>query len=564
MKISKIITTSGQEIEPGGISILVGANNVGKSQTLIDIKDRMINGMASKPIVLKEIHFHKPANLNELFDGLTLKDHPTSVGNQTITGINSNLTGGENLTIHKQSIEQQFNSQLNINFLLGNISKLRLSFLDASSRLSLAKTVNSINPHTDIPSHILHKLLQDELTEKELAKAFRKAFQMSIKFDDSGYKDFCLRVAKQFKNIPEKTRDAFPIMSKYNKLDNQGDGFKSFVGIVLSLLFSKDRIILLDEPEAFLHPAQAKFLGKWIADQSINFSGQIIISTHNANFLSGILTSNNKINIYRVNREDDNTNYNLLPPSAIEKLTKSPMLSSQRVLESIFHKGVVVCEADADRTIYQTVTQKVFNNQNILFIHSHNKQTLKDVVQLLADSKIPVAAIADIDLLNDETNFKNLFEALTSQKVSKALLKTRSAIDKSVKNQNDTSILNSIKSNVEEFLEQLNNSEHTLDGAKGALNRIRKEATKWAVQKEKGVGGFDIENQKKVNRFLGTLKSKKLFIVPVGELEKWIPLGIKKNKWVVPALNEIYKGKTPDNLKGFIKSILVKMGENVS
>ncbi|MCF6182670.1 hypothetical protein [Lutibacter sp.] len=203
-------------------------------------------------------------------------------------------------------------------------------------------------------------------------------------------------------------------------------------------------------------------------------------------------------------------------------------------------------------------------SQNILFIHSHNKQTLKDVVQLLTDSKIPVAAIADIDLLNDETNFKNLYEALTTQKVSKALLKTRAAIDKSVKNQNDTSILNSIKSNVEEFLEQLNNSEHTLDGAKGALNRIRKEATKWATQKEKGVSGFDTEYQKKVNRFIGTLKSKKLFIVPVGELEKWIPLGVKKNKWVIPALNKIYEGKTPDNLKHFIKSILVKMGENVS
>lgn len=564
MKIAKIITKSNQEIEPGNISILVGPNNVGKSQTLIDIKDRMVNGMASKPVVLKEIHFNKPSNIESIFDGFILKDHSTSVEHKIISGINSNLTDSENITIHMPGIERQFKTQKDINFLLGNISRLRLSFLDASSRLSLANTVESFNPHRDTPKYILHKLLTDEFTEKELTKAFKEAFQMSIKFDDSGYKDFCLRVAKRFKNIPEKTRDAFPIMDQYNKLDYQGDGFKSFVGIVLSLLFSKDRVILLDEPEAFLHPAQAKFLGKWIADQSINFSGQIIIATHNANFLSGILSSSNKINIYRVNREDDKTDYNLLPPAAIENLTKSPMLSSQRVLESIFHKGVIVCEADADRIIYQSVSQKVFNNQNILFIHSHNKQTLKDVVKLLVESKIPVGAIADIDLLNEETNFKNLLEALTNKKASKALLNTRNKIDASVQGQTDEAILALIKNSIELFLEQLNKSEHTLDGARGALKRIRKEATKWSMQKDKGVDGFDIEYRKKVNRFLGTLKSKKLFIVPVGELEKWIPLEVSKNKWIVPALNEIYEGKTPKNLKDFISSILINMGENIS
>lgn len=564
MRISKLTTKTGQQLDLGGISILVGANNVGKSQTLIDIKDRMVSGLASKPVIFKEIEFQKPATIEELFDGLVIKDHPTSVGSQTVTGINSNLTGDENLVINKGSIENQFKRQQNINYILGNISKLRLSFLDASSRLSLAKTTQSINPHTDIPKHILHKLLQDELTEKELAKAFKKAFQMSIRFDDSGYKDFCLRVAKQFKNIPEKTRDAFPIMSKYNKLDNQGDGFKSFVGIILSLLFSKDRIILLDEPEAFLHPAQARFLGNWIADQSINFSGQIVISTHNANFLSGILSSNNEINIYRVNRENNKTDYNLLPPEAIEKMTKSPMLSSQRVLESIFHKGVVVCEADADRTIYQTVAQKEFNNQNILFIHSHNKQTLKDVVNLLVEAKIPVGAIADIDLLNNEHNFKELVEALIGKRISKALLKKRKEIDTSVTNQNDDEILDSVKNDISEFLDQLNNQEHNLDGAKGALNRIRKAATKWAVQKEKGIEGFEEDFQVIVNRFVGSLKSKKLFIVPVGELEKWIPLDVKKNKWIIPALEEIFAGNTPENLKTFIRTILNKMGENVS
>jgi len=240
------------------------------------------------------------------------------------------------------------------------------------------------------------------------------------------------------------------------------------------------------------------------------------------------------------------------------------MLSSQRVLESIFHKGVIVCEADADRTIYQAVAQREFNNQNILFIHSHNKQTLKDVVALLFEAKIPVGAIADIDLLNDEKNFKELVEALTGKVTSQALLETRKKIDTSVKSQDDDEILDAIERSVNEFLEQLKKKEHELDGARGALNRIRKSATKWAVQKDKGIKGFEEDLQGVVNRFIGSLKTKKLFIVPVGELEKWIPLEVKKNKWIIPALEEVYSGKTPNELKEFVKSILNKMGENVS
>ena len=130
-------------------------------------------------------------------------------------------------------------------------------------------------------------------------------------------------------------------------LDTQGDGFRSFVGVVLSLLMSKGRIVLLDEPEAFLHPAQARQLGHWIAEHSKHSAEQVIVATHNSSFLSGILASDQAVNIFRLNRKGDRTTYTLIPSKATADLAKSPILSSQRVLESVFYKGVVVCEADA-------------------------------------------------------------------------------------------------------------------------------------------------------------------------------------------------------------------------
>jgi hypothetical protein len=52
----------------------------------------------------------------------------------------------------------------------------------------------------------------------------------------------------------------------------------------------------------------------------------------------------------------------------ISKILNSPLLSSQPVLESIFHRGVAVCEGDSDRVVYQTFAVKQYQDEKILFI----------------------------------------------------------------------------------------------------------------------------------------------------------------------------------------------------
>jgi len=431
--------------------------------------------------------------------------------------------------------------------------------------LQLLKTTPSFNPDTENPQNIIQNLFIQSENEELLKVAFNKAFSMDIMLDYSGLKDFCLRVAKAFPNIPEDPRKAYLITKDFNKIDNQGDGFRSFVGIILSVLFSKNRIILLDEPEAFLHPAQARFLGKWIVDNSDLLEGQLIIATHNANFLNGILSSDKDVDIFRLNRIDDNTKFNLIPPAATEKLAKSPMLSSQRILESIFHKGVVVCEADADRTVYQTVSTLVYNNQEILFVHSHNKQTLKDVASLLLEAKIPVVVVSDIDLLNDENDFKQLIETFSSQAVEDELLEKRNKIAKIINQGSDEEILKSLKKNLELFIVQLEKKEHTFDGTKGAINRIKREITKWKSPKSNGIDGFPEVIQNDVKQLIEALKSHNIYVVPVGELEGWMNVGTKrKNKWIIKALEEIFKGNTSESLKVFVKELIEKVNNNVA
>ncbi|MBD3322848.1 MAG: AAA family ATPase [Chitinivibrionales bacterium] len=558
MKITTVRTKTGAEVPIGKFTVLVGPNNVGKSQTLRDIHERLVSGPNAKCVILDDVVVEKPANFEDLLSGLQKHADPRHVGMHLVRGISSNLTSGDSVRVNLKDLKARFDKEDHLNFIFGNISKFRVSYLDAESRLKVAKAAESHNPHTQPPTNLLQGLFgaQND-TEDILREAFRDTFGMDVRLDYSGMKQLMLRVADEFVEIPPDPRDAYPVFSKYAKLDDQGDGFRSFVGVVLSLLLSEGRVILLDEPEAFLHPAQSRQLGMWIAAHAASVPGQIVLATHNASFLSGILASGHNVDIFRMNRFDDTTEYVRIPPEATASLVSSPLLSSQRVLEAIFFRGVIVCEADADRAIYQTVAANHLASQEAMFVHAHNKQSVPQVVSLLRAAHIPVAAIVDLDAFNSAADLKRLTEALAEKEIVESIAAQREQLVEQLGTPPDEGILASVRDGVAEFLAQLGRGEHTLSGARGALNRLRKLASDWYDVKTKGVAGFPPEAAAVANQLLADCRALGLFLVPCGELESWIDLGTtRKNAWVVRALETLHAGECPAPLKAFVESVL--------
>jgi ABC-type branched-subunit amino acid transport system ATPase component len=557
MKITKLTTKDGAEIDIGSFTVLVGPNNVGKSQTLRDIHQKMLSRNARTTIVTR-VELEKPKTFEDLFEGLEIVEDPQHADRHQVKGIQSNLTGGDTWQFNRDEFKRQFDDHENLDFILGNLSRFRVSYLDAASRLRVAESSSSYNPHTQPPQNLLQGLFGGPPEkEAELRDAFKRIFGMDIRLDYSGMTQLNLRVAREFGEIPEDPRKAYPIFREFSTLDTQGDGFRSFVGVVLSLLLSKGRIILLDEPEAFLHPAQARQLGLWIAQHTKDSPEQIIVATHNANFLAGILSSEQSVDIFRLNREGDVTTYTLISSEATSNLAKSPILSSQRVLEAIFYRGVVVCEADADRAVYQTVATKEHDVQDILFIHAHNKQTIPRVVLLLKNASIPVCAIADIDVLNSASDLENILKALGDNPDLTKLLDIRNEVSSAIDGKSETGILDRLKLLIEEFLAQLKQNKHTLSGARGALNRIRRDSSKWNEVKRLGVSGMSSEVQSQANDLISLAKQYGLFVVPVGELESWLDLGTsQKNKWIVLALESLHTGQCSEELGKFVGEAL--------
>jgi hypothetical protein len=252
MKITALHTKNDEVIPLGKFTVLVGPNNVGKSQTLRDIQTKMDSGANARTTLITDLDLEKPPTFDDILEGIQVVEDPNNLGQHYLRGLQSNLQSGGNMQANLQSMRQQYDASADMKFLLGTLAKYRVSFLDASSRLAVAQTAASFNPATHPASNLLQGLFaSDDRVEGELRNAFKNAFGMDVRLDYSGMQELTLRVAREFGEVPEDPRKAFPIMNLFNKLDSQGDGFRSFVGVVLSLLLSTGRIILLDEPEAF-------------------------------------------------------------------------------------------------------------------------------------------------------------------------------------------------------------------------------------------------------------------------------------------------------------------------
>lgn len=544
------------------ISVFVGPNNSGKSQTLKDIRLLMDRPQAnSTPVILKD-----DTTCFEIPDVRTIKkDIPffasrNNVDHYTFEGIRSNLSEKNSFDIHIPQLESYDGrpDDQKRNMFFSWFGKSYIALMDAETRLRLSSETNSYNPSEERPQNLLQSLFKSTEIESKLRSAFKEAFKQDIKLDVSQLQKICLRVGNNVNQIPADPRTAYTVARDIPKIDNQGDGYRSFAGIVIGLLICKNRIVLLDEPEAFLHPAQAFFLGKWIGENSAILGSQILICTHSSNFLSGILTGTKDLDIFRLNRVGNQTFYNHLTPDVADQLIGNPILSSQRVIEGIFHSGVVICEADADRAVYQSVAAICHNsNREVLFIHAHNKQTLATVAGVLKQTGTPVAVIADIDILRPEKDIDDVYKALTGTVFPRELKIKQNQLDSFIESRPEDEVLLELKQNVSELLDQLNNGNHSMEGARSALSRIKKETSKWSAIKRNGLDALEVSEKENASQLIKELAQKGFFVVSVGELEGWIDLGThKKNKWIIPALEEINNRKTPQGLSDFVGSVL--------
>ena len=107
MKIKSIITHNGDKINLGNFAVFVGPNNVGKSQTLRDIRNKLLHGPSHKSVILDKILLNEVDTFDELTEGMRVTEHPTNMELHRVSGIESSLTGGNQVDVNIKSLQEK-------------------------------------------------------------------------------------------------------------------------------------------------------------------------------------------------------------------------------------------------------------------------------------------------------------------------------------------------------------------------------------------------------------------------------------------------------------------------
>ena len=165
-----------------------------------------------------------------------VRDNPDEMAYYYVGGLKPTLLDGEKMNASKDSVDKDFN----IDKILGNLTRFKVTYLDASSRLSISKTANASPPDEppQNPLVALYRMGKDTMSQVRII--FNRAFKMDILLDYSELHVLRFKVSKSFPDIPQDPQDAYTILRSYPVLDEQGDGFESFVGIIVGFLLSKE------------------------------------------------------------------------------------------------------------------------------------------------------------------------------------------------------------------------------------------------------------------------------------------------------------------------------------
>ena len=188
-------------------------------------------------------------------------------------------------------------------------------------------------------------------------------------------------------------------------IKDASDGIQAFTGIVTAVLSGEYHTILIDEPEAFLHPPLARKLGKSLAGIAAQRNGTLMASTHSSDFLMGCVQASPSVRVVRLEFSQGKSRARSIDPKSLEQFLKRPLMRSANVISGLFHDGVIVLESDNDRAFYSEIFYRLAdgkpNYPSILFVNAQNKQTIREIIGPLREFGVPAAAVPDIDIVKD-------------------------------------------------------------------------------------------------------------------------------------------------------------------
>ena len=543
--ISSITFSDGKiiDLEPNEKLMLVGPNNSGKSLTLREMV-KSISGQKrdfQRNLVVKDLSLAKSCN------SATLRGYLEEVGT-----FRDQYFQVENWRVHENQIPDWDQPHL-----LGGLAPGFIKNIAAETRLGITAMQDNIS-HGDpklVPQHVLY---DDDTLMEGISKLFRQAFGKSIFFNHRGGKSLPIHVG----NCPKRNAGEDRVTNSYVEkvrsfplLHEQGDGVKSYAGILFEAVATERDITLIDEPEAFLHPPQMRRLGETLASE---VKGQLVVATHSSDIMRGFLTgTSGSIRIVRMQRKGKVNKVTEASVDAIRTLWEQPDLRYSNALEGIFHEQTIICEGDSDCRLFNSVADHMERDsgkrwRDTAFVPAGGKQNIHKIANVLRQIGVPVTGVYDIDFLSNDGLVRDAVEGFGGdwREVEPLWKRVDAAVTKGVKPPTDDEIRRNI-------IDLLNKSE---GGSipKSDIRNLLKGGKPWAEVKKFGLGAIPKGQAQTYFATLdAALRALGIVVVPVGEVENYCrDVGLHGPKFVTKLLQGIdLDDDRLADLRGFVKTV---------
>ncbi len=393
LKFGRGSGVSAETIHATPVTIFVGPNNSGKSKVLAEIQGYCASGQKNaNTLVLEDLTFSGLPNDLAVKAVDQIKQEP-HVG-EAIAPEHIFVGGrGQRMQLHTSSLLQVIqNPTSNPHAFCGWFLTYFTLKLDGENRMRLVLQQAGGDLQMS-PQSSLQVLFRDDVKRREVRRIVGDAFGSHFVIDPThlGLLRIRLSDAAPTNDLEERGihKEAVEFHAKAQLIDHASDGVKAFTGIITELVAGDPKVVLIDEPEAFLHPSLAFKLGYEVSRAAVTTDKKVFVSTHSPSFVMGCIQSGAPLNIIRLTYRGGNATARLLPGAELLELMRNPLLRSTGVLNGLFYEFVVVTESDADRAFYQEVNERLLRFEpdagipNCLFINAQNKQTIQTILRPL-------------------------------------------------------------------------------------------------------------------------------------------------------------------------------------
>ncbi|MEF3402241.1 ATP-dependent nuclease [Agromyces sp. CCNWLW203] len=539
-------------VPENGVVLFVGPNNAGKSQVLRDISS-LVTSRNDRGVVVSDARVDYVGSVDELLARLTEDRSIMSASG----GAGKVKLGGAGTTQDLSNV---------LSWWGGRSKEIVAGYFvlhaDTESRLQASRPTNALNLYEQDPTHALHRLYLRRDLEVRLDAISREAFDQGLILDVwAGGAQWALRVGEiDPPDSPRPDQAYLDAVQKLPLLHDQGDGVRSMIGLLLGIMTGHQTISLVDEPEAFLHPPQARFLAKLLSEDAAALGRAVFLSTHSSEVVHGVLEGPAPTTVVRLRRNGAHNEAAVLDNDAVRRLWSDPLLRYSNLLDGLFTDAVVICESDADCKFFASIRDTLAlaetetRRPDILFTSCGGKHRLHVGVEALRAASVPVAVIGDFDVLNDWT--------MLSRLISKAG-GTLSEFEADWRVLNSALSSNSRTPSVAGMKEAVITAFETVaEVTTKGLSPVR-EALKiengWDRVKNSGLAGLpkgDAYNA--AIRLLKRLRNIQIHLVAVGEMEDFVPAaGGHGPAWLAEVLERrLHERSDGDAARDFFKGVV--------